>query len=134
MGRTRVLLAEDYAPVAEQLRALLAAEFDVVAVVADGFALLGAARELAPDVVVTDIAMPGLDGLTAATRILHDHPHPAVVVVTVHNEPALVKQAFEAGVDGYVLKVTAGEELIPAVHAALRAERFASPLVFGGAP
>jgi DNA-binding NarL/FixJ family response regulator len=136
MRRPRVLLAEDFAPVAEQLRVLLESDFDVVATVGDGFALLGAAQTLEPDVLVTDVEMPGMDGITAADRLLHGSPSaPAlrVVVVTVHNEPALIKRAFDAGVSGYVMKLRAGEELVPAVHAALRGERFASPLVFGGA-
>jgi DNA-binding NarL/FixJ family response regulator len=144
MRRSRVLLAEDYLPVAEQLRLLLAAEFDVIATVADGFALIGAAQTLLPDAIVADIEMPGLDGITAAEQLLDGsaaavaqrggRAAPRIVLVTVHNEPMLVKRAFDAGVSGYVMKLRAGEELVTAVHAALRGEHFASPMVFSGQP
>ena len=134
MGRPRVLLAEDSAPVAEQLRELLARDFEVVAVVDDGFALIGAVQMLSPDVVVSDIVMPELDGIAAA-RILGHQPDPRpVVLLTVYQEPALVKQAFEAGAAAYVLKMSAGEELVEAIHAALRGERFVSPMAFGAPP
>ena len=123
MTLARVLLAEDHSAVAEQLHALLKTEFDVVAVVGDGCALLGAFQSLRPDVVVTDIAMPGIDGLAAATRILGQDHGARIVLVSVHDEPALVQAALDAGVLGYVSKSKAGEELLPAVHAAVRGER-----------
>jgi|1186.fasta_scaffold955849_1 DNA-binding NarL/FixJ family response regulator len=123
MTLARVLLAEDHRAVAEQLHALLQTEFDVVAVVGDGHALLGAVQSLRPDVVVSDIAMPGLDGLAAATRILGQNHAARIVLVSIHDEPALVQAAVDAGVLGYVCKSKAGEELLPAVHAAMRGER-----------
>ncbi|MCI0457120.1 MAG: response regulator transcription factor [Gemmataceae bacterium] len=123
MGRPRVLLADDHPQVAEQLRAVLEAEFDVVATVGDGQALIDAAAELGPDVIVTDIAMPILDGVAAARALRQRNPDARIVFVTVHNDPALVQQGLAAGALGYVLKLTAGDDLIPAVRAALRGER-----------
>jgi DNA-binding NarL/FixJ family response regulator len=124
----RVLLADDHPAVAKELCALLQPEFDVVATVGDGDALVAAAHALAPDVIVTDIAMPGLDGVVAASDILRRNPAARIVFVTVHDEAEIVKNGLAIGVLGYVLKLTAGEELVPAIHAALRGERHISPL------
>jgi DNA-binding NarL/FixJ family response regulator len=127
--RARVLLADDHPAVAEDLRALLEPEFDVIATVGDGYGLMTATETLTPDVIVTDIAMPGLDGMAAASAILQRNPRARIVFVTIHNDSAMVQKAFATGVLGYVLKLTAGDELVPATHAALRGERYASPLV-----
>jgi len=125
--RVRVLLADDHPMVVKELCALLQLEFDVIATVADGDALLAAAEALAPDVIVTDIAMPGLDGIAAASEILRRNPAARIVFVTVHDEAEMVKKSLAIGVMGYVLKVTAGEDLVPAIHAALRGERHILP-------
>jgi DNA-binding NarL/FixJ family response regulator len=108
---------------AAHLFELLRADFDVVTTVSDGFALLGAAATLQPDVIVADVGMPGLDGIEAAGRILRDRPGCRIVLVSVHDEAALVQQALDVGVMAFVRKVTAGDDLVPAVHAALRGER-----------
>ena len=129
MPRARVLLAEDHAAMAEHLRTVLAPEFDVIAIVRDGDTLLAAADALTPDVIVTDIGMPGRSGLAAAGEILRKHPQARIVFVTIHNDPVLVQQCLATGALGYVLKLTAGEELRPAVHAALRGERYVSQAV-----
>ena len=126
--RARVLLADDHPAVAKELCALLQPEFDVIATVGDGDALLAAAYALAPDVIVSDIAMPGLDGIAAVSEILRRNPAARIVFVTVHDEAEMIKKSLAIGVMGYVLKVTAGEELVPAIHAALRGERHISPL------
>lgn len=134
MNRPRVLLAEDHPRVADELRKLLEPEFDVVAVVADGNALLREAGETRPDVVVTDIAMPGLDGIAATEALLGRRPGARVVLVTVHDDAELVKRASASGALAYVLKLFAAHDLVPAIHAALRGERYASAsvrLVFG---
>jgi DNA-binding NarL/FixJ family response regulator len=125
----RVLLADDHPEVAEDLRAVLEPEFDVIATVRDGNRLIAAAETLTPDVIVTDISMPVLDGMAAAGEILQRNPCMRIVFVTVHNEAEMVQKAFATGVLGYVLKLTAGDELVPATHAALRGERYVSALV-----
>ena len=123
----RLLLADDHAETRALLRGLLEPEFDVVADVADGLALMGEAERLMPDVIVTDITMPGLDGIAAATALLrHTNPAPRVVFVTVHSDPMLAQRALKAGAMGYVVKDSAGDELVPAIHAALRGERHVS--------
>lgn len=132
MQRPRIVLAEDHAEIAEQLRALLASEFDVVAVVADGPSLLHAAEVAHPDVVVTDIVMPEMDGIAATAALLGKQPKVRVVLVTVHDEPELMERGQAAGALGFVSKHRAGYELIPAVKAVLRGERYVSRRVRAG--
>jgi DNA-binding NarL/FixJ family response regulator len=129
--RTRVLVADDHPAMAEGLRAVLEPEFDVIATVGDGNALVAAATTLTPDVIVTDIAMPGLDGIAAAGAILRRHPRARIVFVTVHNDAELVQKGLATGALGYVLKLTAGEELVPAIHAVLQGKQHVSPLIGG---
>ena len=126
LRRPRVLLAEDHAQTAEQLRKLLLAEFEVIAWVKDGNALVDAAARLSPDVIVTDIAMPGVDGIEAVTRIRRNNPNARIVLVTVHSELMLVEAGLASGALGYVLKDTAGDELVPAVRAALAGHQYVS--------
>jgi DNA-binding NarL/FixJ family response regulator len=118
--RPRVILADDHAGVTEHLRVLLETEFDVVATVADGEALLAAAEAIEADVFVTDVAMPGLDGISAAVELGRRHPGAKVVIVTVSTDRATIQRGFEAGAVAYVANHVAGEELVPAVRAALK--------------
>jgi DNA-binding NarL/FixJ family response regulator len=121
-----VLLAEDHVETAERLRKLLRVEFDVIACVEDGTALVDATRRLKPDVIVADIAMPGVDGIAATTLMRRHDPNARIVLVTVHSESMLVVAGLAAGALGYVLKDTAGDELVPAVHAALAGRQYVS--------
>jgi DNA-binding NarL/FixJ family response regulator len=127
MSRPRLVLAEDHSWVAAELRRLLEPEFDVAAVVGDGQALLREVDQARPDVVVTDIVMPGLDGIGATQALRARHPGLPVVVVTIHGAAEMVEQARAAGALGYVLKLSAAKDLVPAVHAALRGESYTSP-------
>ena len=127
MMRARVLVAEDNAEVARQLRRLLSDEFDVVGMVMDGASLLRVARIEAPDALVTDISMPGIDGLQAAEMLAQEGTACRFVFITVHNDPCLVARAARLGACGYVLKSAAGDELVPAVLAVLGGQAFVSP-------
>jgi DNA-binding NarL/FixJ family response regulator len=120
MNRARVLLAEDHPSIAEQLRGLLDQEFDVISTVGDGQALVAAAELLRPDVIVTDIAMPGMDGLDAAQKVLERIPGVRIVFITIHDDPLLKERGLALGALGYVRKLEAAEQLVPAVRAALR--------------
>ena len=126
MSLPRLLLADDHKETAELLRGLLQSEFDVIAQVEDGFALMKAVARLSPDVIVSDISMPGLDGIAAVTQIVRRNPAARIVLVTVHCDPLLAERGFKAGALGYVMKCEAGEELLPAVRSALRGERHVS--------
>ena len=116
--RPRVLIAEDHESVARQLRRLLEAECDVIDVVRDGQSLVAVVESMKPEVIVSDISMPGLDGLAAAGIILERHPNARIVFVTVHDDRAMAQRALHLGALGYVLKNDAGEELLNAVRAA----------------
>jgi DNA-binding NarL/FixJ family response regulator len=130
-ARARVLLADDHTAVLEDLRALVESEFDVVGAVADGDALLDAFEALSPDVVVTDVSMPGLDGILAATKILQLRPEARIIFVTVHDESEMALRGFAIGALGYVVKVSAGSDLLPAINAALQGKRYVSALIKG---
>jgi len=126
MYRPRVLLAEDHAETAARLRKLLGVAFDVIASVEDGRALVDATERLSPDAIVADIDMPGVDGIAATTLIRRHDPNARIVLVTVHSESMLVEAGLAAGALGYVLKDTAGDELVPAVYAALGGRQYVS--------
>jgi len=126
MKRATVVLAEDHPPIADQLRELLSDDFDVLAVVAHGAALLKAARRLRPDIVVTDISMPGMDGMQAARELLAERPGLPVVFITVHDDMTLARAALAVG-RGYVLKASAGDELVDALRRVLDNGYFLSP-------
>lgn len=126
MSAVRVLLAEDGSAMGRQLRGLLSDTYDVIGLVQDGASLLNAAQRMLPDVVVTDIAMPQLDGLEAVRQLRVQRPVLGVVFATVHAEPQMVARAMALGPCSYVLKADAGEDLLPAVQAALRGETFLS--------
>jgi len=127
MSRPRVLLADDHRMVAEGLKALLTPAFDLVGVVEDGRALLREAAALAPDVVITDITMPGLSGIEALARLREEQPAIKVIVLTMHQDVAYARRALALGASGYVLKHAAPEELVLAINAALVGRTFLSP-------
>jgi DNA-binding NarL/FixJ family response regulator len=131
MKRVRVLLADDHRIVAEGLRKLLEVEFELVGIVADGFALLEAAAEKKPDVIVTDISMPGLNGIEALEELKKKNPDVHVVCLTMHRELAYARRALDAGALGYVLKHSAPEELVMAVRAAAEGRTFITPTIAG---
>jgi DNA-binding NarL/FixJ family response regulator len=124
--RFRLVLADDHADILGEVASLLEFDFDVLCTVGEGTALVDAASELRPDAVISDIQMPRLGGIEAGEQILREGSCPAIVVLTMYNDPNLVEKAMAAGIRGYVLKVDASEELIPAVHAVLRGARYIS--------
>lgn len=126
MNAARVLLAEDGSAMGRQLRGLLGQQFEVIGLVQDGASLVQAAQGMLPDVVVTDIAMPQLDGLEAVRRLRVQRPVLGVVFITVHAEPQMVARAMALGACSYVLKADAGDDLVPAVQAALAGQPFVS--------
>ena len=126
-SRSRILIADDHALIAEALSKLLTIDFDVIACVHDGRRLVQTALALKPDVVLIDIGMPLLNGLQAAQRIKRILPSMRFICVTVNQDPDLVAEAFQCGASGYLPKTSAGTELVAAVHAVLRGEIYISP-------
>lgn len=127
MGRTRVLLADDHPETLRCWHTLLEPEFEIVASVADGRALVEAYDRLEPDVVVTDVTMPTLTGLAAAATIRQRYPAARIVFATVHADRMMLRRGLATGAYGYVLKFRAGEDLVPAVRAAVQGEIHISP-------
>ncbi len=123
------MIADDHAVVAEGLQALLRDTFDLVGTVHDGRALLDAVEQLRPDVIVTDISMPLLNGLDAIRRIRARNADAKVVVLTMHRETELAADAFRAGASGYLLKVSPGEELIMAIRHAAQGRAYVTSLL-----
>ena len=130
--RYRLVLADDREDILEEVRRLLEPDFEVAGTVKDGTALIEAAAQLRPDAVICDIYMPRLDGIEAGGEILRRGLCNAIVVLTMHNEPHLVRRALLRGIQGYVLKEDACEDLMPAVLAAVRGSRYLSRGVVEG--
>ena len=124
--KPRIVLADDHEDLLREMYDLLAPEFEVVRSVRAGAALIEAALELRPDIVVSDINMPGLNGIDAAREIRKNGACDRVILLTVYREPQLVRSALEAGIRGYVLKLDAGEELIAAVRSVLAGDTYLS--------
>ena len=129
MALRTVLLADDHTIVAEGLEALLKTRFQLLGTVRDGRALVTEAERLRPDVVVTDISMPLLNGLDAVLKIKGSLPRTKIIVLTMHADPQLAVQAFRAGASAYLLKMSSGEELLRAVDGALQGRTYLSPLI-----
>ncbi|HBI15152.1 MAG TPA: DNA-binding response regulator [Desulfobulbaceae bacterium] len=131
MRRPRVLLADDHRIIAEGLRSLIEPEFELVGIVEDGRALVDAAEQLRPDVIVADISMPLLNGIEAVRQIRKANRDVRVVFLTMHPDVAYAVSAFEAGALGYVLKHSAPSELSVAIRSALRGKKYVTPLLAG---
>jgi DNA-binding NarL/FixJ family response regulator len=119
-----VLIADDHAIVTEGLRRVLEPEFEVVDAVSDGRALVEAARRLKPDAVVADVSMPLLNGIDAARQIRETDPDVRIVMLTMHLDVVYASEAFRAGASAYVLKSSAGTEIVTAIREALRGRTY----------
>jgi len=116
MGLLRVLLADDHPRVAEAMGEYVAETFQLIGTVRDGGALIEAAKTLKPDVIVADISMPGIDGLTAMKQILKHLPDVRVILLTNYGDADVVRHALDAGACGFVLKFHAPTELVQAIR------------------
>jgi DNA-binding NarL/FixJ family response regulator len=133
--KTRVLVADDHAIVRDGIRALLTAagDLEVVGEASSGLEAIELATRLEPDLVLMDIAMPGLGGLEATLEIRKRLPRVKVVVLSQYSEPEYVRRFLKAGVSGYVLKRAAGAELVAAIRAVLRGGLVLDPEIARGA-
>jgi DNA-binding NarL/FixJ family response regulator len=129
--RPRVLLADDHRLVAEALKSLLAADYDLVGVVEDGRALVAAARTLRPDVIVADVTMPQLNGIDALVQLRQAGDRVPVVFLTMHRDATFARRALDAGASGFVLKHSAPAELVSAIRAALEGKTYLTPQLAG---
>ena len=129
MSRPRILLADDHTMFAQGLRSLLEDEFELVGTVADGQALVEAAHELDPDVIVVDISMPVLNGFDAVRQLKKEGTQAKIIFLTMHADASLAAEALRCGASGYVLKQSAGEELISVIGKVLAGHEYVTPLV-----
>ncbi len=123
-SRSRVLIADDHKLVAELCQKLLETEFDVVGIVADGRAVVRAAEELKPDLVVLDIAMPVLNGFDAGRQIKYAQPDVKLVYLTMNPDEEWAAEAFRCGASGYLLKTCAACDLVNTVRDVLRGKSY----------
>src|SRR5262245_58368626 len=129
MKKPRVLLADDHTLIVEALRVLLQDECDVVGTVGDGRALLRAAEELRPDLVVVDIGMPLLNGLDAASQLKQSQPKVKIIYLTQNRDPVCAAEALRRDASGYLLKSSAASELTQAIREALLGRKYISPII-----
>jgi DNA-binding NarL/FixJ family response regulator len=127
--RVRVLLADDHKIVVEGLRSLLQAEFELAGTVGDGRALVAAALNLHPDVIVADISMPLLNGIEAARQLKKSGVKAKIIFLTMQTDLAYAIRALEAGASGYVLKHSATSELVKAIRDVLKGNMYVTPLL-----
>lgn len=127
----RVLIADDHLIVRQGLRLILETDdrLELVGEASDGAEALELARELEPDVVLMDLRMPGMDGLTAIESLQVEQPQVNVVILTTFNEDELMMRGLRAGAKGYLLKDTSRESLFAAIRAAAKGEALLSPEV-----
>ncbi len=125
----RILIADDHLIIRQGLRLILETEdgFELVGEAADGAEALRLCAELHPEVVLMDLRMPGMDGLTAIERLHAEMPEIAVVILTTFNEDDLMLRGLRAGAKGYLLKDTSREALFNAIRAAARGETLLAP-------
>lgn len=126
LERKRILLADDHLEFLEEVRSLVDAQHDIAGAVADGKALAEAAQALDPDLIISDISMPGMTGFEAASKIRALGLKSKFIFVTVHSSPAYLKRARSLG-EGYVLKLRAFDQLLPAISCVLAGDTFVSP-------
>ncbi len=129
MKKPRVLLADDHKIVLEGLRGILENEFELVGTVEDGRALVAAAQELNPDVIVADISMPLLNGIEAAQQLKKANSQAKFIFLTMHPDASYATRALEAGASGYVLKHSAPSELVQAIREALHGRVYVTPMI-----
>src|ERR1043166_7542208 len=127
----QILLADDHTLMRQGLRRILEEQpgFEVVAEASSGIEAVEAARQFHPDVAVIDVAMKELNGIEAASQILKESPHTAVLMLSMYSDERYVLRAVKVGARGYLLKNSAGEELIEAILAVQKGMAFFSPAV-----
>jgi len=125
----RVLIADDHAIVRAGLRTLLAADatIELVGEATGGYEALDLAEKTRPDILLLDLSMPDLDGISVTREVRRRVPEARVLILTVHEEQALLREALRAGASGYILKQAAEGELLSAIHVLMRGDMYVDP-------
>ena len=127
MGRPRILLADDHTLVVEGFRKILEPEFEIAGVVSDGRALLAVALQEKPDVIVLDIGMPLVSGIDAGRELKRLIPRTKLIVLTMNEDADIAREALRRWASAYLLKKSAGAELINAVREVLKGRTYVTP-------
>ena len=125
----RVIIVDDHAVVRSGLKLLLAGQDDieVVGEAGDAKGAIFEARSANPDVILLDVVMPGASGIDVTPQLLHEHPEAKVLILSMQDDPRYVREAFEAGAAGYVLKEAADSEVVAAVREVAGGGRYVNP-------
>ena len=129
MNRARILLADDHKLITDAFRRLLEPEFEVIGAVFDGYSLLSTAARLRPDVILLDLSLPLLNGMDAGPRVAETSPRTKLLVVTMNEDPALAITAVDGWANGYLLKKSAGTELIHAIRELMAGRTYVTPRI-----
>jgi DNA-binding NarL/FixJ family response regulator len=129
MGKPRIVLADDHTIVVEAFKKLLEPEFEIVGTVSDGHALLEVAPELKPDIVILDLGMPLLNGMDAGQELKRRLPQTKLIVLTMSEDYDLATEALRHWASAYLLKKSAGSELVKAIRQVLRGLSYVTPRV-----
>ena len=129
MKKLRVLLVDDHVMVLEGFKRLIEDQCEVVGMVEDGRTLLEVAPKLKPDIITMDISMPWLNGLDAARRLKKEMPDVKIIFLTMHADVAYVREAFAAGASGFLMKRSAGTELLQAIQAVSNGQYYITSLI-----
>ena len=126
---TRVLIADDHAIVRAGLRALIHAEpeFELVGEASGGYEAIDLVEKNKPDVLVLDLSMPDMDGIAVTRSLKTSHPGLHILILTLHEDEALLRETINAGAEGYILKRAAESELILAIQTILRGDLYVDP-------
>ena len=129
MRPERIVIADDHTLVLEAFRILLSSEFEVVGTAADGRELIKVVRQVKPDIVVTDINMPHLNGIDACIKLLKLIPALKIIFLTVNDDPDIIAEVIRSGAKGYLLKSSAASELTQAIRAVAAGGTYITPMV-----
>jgi DNA-binding NarL/FixJ family response regulator len=131
MNRTRVLLADDHAVLVDGLVNLIRHDFEIVGVARDGRAMVEMARQTRPNVIVTDISMPHLNGIDAARLLRKEDNAAKFLFLSMHADLPLVEEAFRVGASGYLLKLCGADEFVKAIQSVAKGATYITPLLAG---
>ena len=129
MQRTRIILADDHKLMLDALKNLLEPEFEVVGAFGDGHSLVEKAPQLKPNLIVLDIGMPTMNGLSAGQRLKQLMPTVKLIYLTMNQDQDLAAEAFRLGASGYLLKTSAATELVDAIRSVVRGGSYITPLM-----
>jgi len=129
VNKIKLLIVDDHAIMRDGIRALLSIynDIEVVGEASEGKEAIEKAHELAPDVIIMDIVMPGMDGLEATRRIIKKNPKVKILVLSQHDNREYILSAIKAGIVGYVPKRALGSELVSAIHALRQGDSYLYP-------